>query len=106
MVILEPLLLISGMKTLADFDKLISEQTGNRRLMCVIISDVAYLPRRFLYLFFCDKKDGLCLFCANLLSNAKYTVYVLYSSVDAQVYEQSAGNTIMIHNDVLEILAS
>lgn len=37
---------LSGMKILADFDKLISEQTGNTRLMCVIIINMAYHPKR------------------------------------------------------------
>lgn len=39
---------LSGMKILADFDELISEQTGNTRLMCLIIITVAYLQRRIL----------------------------------------------------------
>lgn len=33
------------MKILADFDKLISEQTGNTGLRCLIIINVAYLQR-------------------------------------------------------------
>lgn len=36
------------MKILADFDELISEQTGNTRLMCLIVITVAYLRRRIL----------------------------------------------------------
>lgn len=35
-----------GLQILADFDKLISEHTGNTRLICVIIVNMAYLPRR------------------------------------------------------------
>lgn len=35
-----------GVNILADFDKLIIEQTGNTRLICVIIVNMAYLPRR------------------------------------------------------------
>lgn len=36
---------LSGMKILADFDKLISEQRGNTGLRCLIIINVAYLQR-------------------------------------------------------------
>lgn len=42
---------LSGMKVLADFDKLIGEQTGNTGLRCLIIINVAYLQRSFFFLF-------------------------------------------------------